>query len=262
MDVVVSIEDVCGCCTPVAKKCFQSWTAVYDCDEETWTLTPGAKLCLPVGTSTDWTGSACSWQRYVPMDTDCTLNADCTGLDNTAEPPPPFAGEPPYCCNCLSVCGCRNVGRTAAISFAGVENNMPCTECVLGAGLSQFIRGGTMTLGTYTLTKGAGCTFQGTATFDFQTALGPTGGGCPPDGDFSTETRTATVTLAFAGGSWGLSALIEDIWIFDGGVDEGDCSGPLVIDNTFVAYDGCGLTTFAYMINGTATITFTPCNPV
>lgn len=255
----------CPCCTGAIRKCFQLWTAVYNCDLETWTLTPGAKVCLPTGTSAAWFGSACSWQRYVPMgDTACTTNAVCVALANTAEPPPPFAGEPPNCCNCIEDCGCFTVGRSAAISFAGVLNGMVCIECVLGAGSSQFFKAGTGTLGTYTLTRSGACTFSGIFSgVTYQTATGPTGGGCPPDGDFSVVDDGFEIDLSFDGvTTWTLSVRGPEFGAyFIANAEQGDCDAPLVFTNTIVAYNPCaGVEDLTK--DGTATVVFTPCVPI
>ncbi len=267
INLTIDIAEDCGCCggaTP--KKCFQLWTADFDCETELWTLTPGAKVCLPSATSTGWTGSACSWQRYVNMDdTECTVNGDCTGLDNTAEPPPPFGGEPPSCCPCTGDCGCFSVGKTAVVSFAGVLNAMPCTECVRGAGLSTFYRAKTGALGTYTLPgDGVFCAFEKITTgVVIEFADGPTGGGCPPDGDF-TPIDYIDIVLSFDGvTTWTLTVHGEEFFsFFNGTAEQGDCDGPLVFTNTNLAYDGCPGTTEIVNINGTATVTFIPCVPV
>lgn len=253
--------DDCDC----IPACFQVWMADYDCDGTTWTLTPGAKLCLPASTSTAWTGSGCSWTSYVAIGADCAVDGDCAALDDTAAPDPPFGGEePPSCCNCLADCGCYTVGATATVSFAGVQNGMACIECPHGTGTSTFWRAVSGTLGTYTLVGGFGCTFElivasGVA---IATAEGPTGGGCPPDGDFVVDDAGFDIVLSFEGGTtWRLTVRGPEFGaFFIADTDQGDCSGPLVFTNSIVAYDPC--TAEDWNKNGTATVVFTPCVPV
>ena len=250
------------CCCGGTKKCFQQWTAYWDCDLLEWVLTPGEKDCLSETTSTDWIGSGCTgYSKWVKMSDDaCTSDGDCGSLPDTATPDPPFPGEPPDCyCPCLSVCGCRNVGRTATVSFSGVLNGMACTDCG-----GTFRKAGTLILGTYTLTKGVGCTFTGTATgVIFLTATGTLGGDCPPDEDFTPGESSASIELFFDAitGKWAVNVFADDFQLFLGAVDQGDCTGALVIDNEYTDYDPCGFTTFAVMKDGTATVVFKPCTP-
>lgn len=261
----------CGCCCPDGKHCFQAWTAVWSCETLSWTgPTAGAKACR-TATSTAWaktgsTATTCTYTIYVQMEKCCTADGDCTGEANTATPALPFGGNPPDDCPCnpcIDTCGCFTVGSTAGVAFAGVLNGMACIECPLGAGSSAFYRGGTGTLGTYTFNRTGLCSFGVTITgLSYQFATGPTDGGCPADGAFEDVPLTLTGDLTFDGvGTWTLHVFQEDAQIFFGTAAQGDCDGPLIFTNDYTAYDPCGATTFALMIDGTATVVFTPCVP-
>ncbi len=264
-------DDCCcgGDTCPSGKKCFQEWLASWDCPSTSWTgPTSDNRLCLPTGTDTGWIkiagdASGCLYRKYVPYTPAhcCTVNGDCSALGDTATPALPFGGaEPTDCCYCEGTCGCRSVGKYAVVSFAGVENGMPCTDC-----RGAFRRAGTLVLGTYTLTKGTGCFFSGVATgLFFESATGVEGGDCPPDEDFHPGEVEAFIELAFDAGAgrWGIEVHVDDFQFFVGDGDQGDCTGAVVMDNQLTAYDPCGDVNFACMINGTATVVFPPCVPV
>src|SRR4051812_21890467 len=107
--MAITTSNTCKCCCPPdGKKCFQEWVAVYDCDDGWSGPVTDNRVCLDMGTSTEWekvsgpaSGGPCAYRRRVPYEPKhcCTANGDCTSdLGDTATPPLPFGGGAPDDC--------------------------------------------------------------------------------------------------------------------------------------------------------------------
>jgi len=268
------LDDGAGnsCCCGM--KCFQLWTATYNCDTAAWELATAGWYCLPGGTDTSWTGVGCYWQRYVITTTSCAADADCAALADTPTPDPPGGGaEPTDCCTnpCLTSCGCRTLGRYGTVTFTGVENAMPCCPCGTVPGAAWF-KAGTGSLGTYRIAYyGPVCQYSAYAndvTFYHYTEGDPTINiwtDCPPDiASWGTGTNSIFVLITFDGtATWHLSVHIAEVGsAFEADAVETDCTSPLTFTNTKTTYNCCD--TFAnmgFMINGSAVVSWDPCTP-
>lgn len=148
--------DACCC----GSKCFQIWTATWDCATLSWSgPTAGSRVCLPAGTSTSWTktggdDTGCSYRIYVAFSPEhsCTVDGDCSALGDTATPALPFGGGTPTDCTCPTAASCFDCATTPiswTVDFSvPASSNLCAGECAYG---EQFDVAGLS--GTFVLTQ-------------------------------------------------------------------------------------------------------------
>jgi hypothetical protein len=205
------------------------------------------------------------------MEACCTVDGDCSELPDTATLEAPFGGDAPTdCCEppppCFGTCGCRNIGATATVSFSGVDG-IGCVECDLGGGNSAYYNF-TGSLGTYTLDRYTDafsntCRFHGTFSGTYTAAgTGASGGSCPGSDPCTSTTFTIDLFFNAGTGDWELFVSFDacDGLIFDGVVNQGDCSGNLSFTNSLPAMD-CEFNSGVAATGGGATVVFAPCTP-